>query len=137
VPPPTYKLDPLQLPPGLQASGNVTESLGEAFGTTEPEASPRQACSTGFRCPATTLPRGCSRTGARWRAPSCKCYDTPLDSVMRNKPVPININSAGEWINRGNGSDRLRIKVRPCSWDCQWLCHSTLPVVDRSASAYA
>ncbi len=34
-------------------------------------------CSAG--CGATTLPAGCSRSGPRHQAPSCKCYDVPLN----------------------------------------------------------
>lgn len=120
MPPPTYKLDPMQLPPGLQAnapSGNATSPAampGNASVEAEPGMmSPRQACSTGYLCPATTLPSGCSRTGNRWRAPSCKCYDTPLTSMMSGKPpAGLAINSAGQWIDRRNGN---LMNIQVCS----------------------
>ena len=39
----------------------------------------KQVAACSAACSATTLPAGCSRSGPRHQAPSCRCYDVPLN----------------------------------------------------------
>lgn len=113
VPPPGYKVSERQMIPTDSATprmmppmdflpiwvANNGSEVAEDWSQKKPDM--RQTCSAGYTCPSTTLPTGCSRTGARWQAPSCKCYDQPLPEMMAGAPPPLDVDSRGRWIRRG------------------------------------
>lgn len=83
IPPPGYTVSPTQM---VATASTNTTSVREmpamdrlpvwianngteiVEGPEVQEPSLRQGCTTGYVCPATTLPGGCSRTGPRWVA---------------------------------------------------------------------
>jgi hypothetical protein len=126
IPPPGYRVNPRQLagtedttstremppmdPIPVWIANNGSE-MRAGNATMQEQFELRQTCSTGYLCPATTLPTGCSRTGARWRAPSCKCYDQPLPAMFAGTPPALDLDASGRWVRRGT-STRASIQVR-------------------------
>lgn len=116
VPPPGWTTKPSQF---IRTDRNTTATLPKSP-QGQPRVpmpkQPRQAtCNTGFLCPATTITSqsgpACSMSGARWQAPSCKCYDRPLDIMMTGTPPALDVDPAtGAWVVRGTRT-RAAIKV--------------------------
>jgi len=106
LPPKGYKVSPAQL---SRDAFNRLENT-QLADTTDSDVAPKAddiadrqtTCATGYRCLATTLPASsCNRAGARWQAPSCKCYDTPSSAAMAGAPPALDVDSVGRIIIRG------------------------------------